>query len=109
MKARIGLAMPALADQPFAHPVQRLRVQVLGRLGSDEFHRRTPPRFSDRLRILKVVLLPLGIGPHVPRRHQPGIVTKRLKLATEVMRTEPGFHADQAWRHLRQSGLHLAA
>src|SRR5580693_4146917 len=30
----------ALADQPFAHPVQRLQVELVGRLGSDEFHRR---------------------------------------------------------------------
>ena len=48
----------------------------------------------------EVVLLSLRVGPHVPRRHQPRIMTKRLKPATEMMRANAGFHADQARRHI---------
>ena len=29
----------ALADQPLQHPMQRLQIELVGRLGSDEFHR----------------------------------------------------------------------
>jgi hypothetical protein len=39
-------------------------------------------RFGDRLGIAIIVLFTLGIGPHVFRRHQPGVVAKRLKFAT---------------------------
>ena len=47
-------------------------------------------------------------GPQVLRRHQSGIVTKRLKLSTEMMRADAGFHADQARRHIGKSCVHLA-
>jgi hypothetical protein len=43
-----------------------------------------------------------------PLRHQPGIVTLCLKFATEMMRADASFHADQAWRHIGKAGLHLA-
>jgi len=39
----------ALPDQLFAHPVQRLQVQLIGRLGGDEFHRRALCCFGDHL------------------------------------------------------------
>ena len=46
-----------------------------------------------------------GFGPLfmrlLLRRHQPGVVVKRLELAAEMMRTDAGFHADQARRHLK--------
>src|SRR5580700_5915178 len=58
--------------------------------------------------LLEVVLLSLRVRPHVLRRHQPGIVTKRLKLAAEMMRANAGLHTDQARRHVGQTGLHLA-
>jgi len=61
-----------------------------------------------RLRITKIVLLSLRVGSHVPRRHQPGIMPKCLKPATEMMRANAGFHADQARRHVRKSCFHLA-
>src|SRR5262245_48924834 len=57
----------------------------------------------------EVVLLALGIGTHVPRRHQPRIVAQRLKLATEMMRSDAGLHADQARWHVGKPCLHLAA
>jgi hypothetical protein len=53
-------------------------------------------RLGDRLRIAEVVLLAFRIGTHVLRRHQPGVVTKHLHLATETMRANAGLHTDQA-------------
>ena len=41
-------------------------------------------------------------------RHQPGIVTKRLKPAAEMMRANAGFRADQARRHIGKPRFHLA-
>lgn len=89
--------------------MQRLQVELVGRLRRYKLHGWALHRLGDRLRITKVVLLPLRIGPHILRRHQPGIMTKRLELATEVMRTNAGFHANQARRHVGQPRLNLAA
>jgi hypothetical protein len=38
----------ALADQPLAHPVQRLQVELVRSLGGDEFHRRALHRLGNR-------------------------------------------------------------
>jgi hypothetical protein len=52
---------------------------------------------------------PLRIRPYILRRHQPGVVAKRLELATEVMCTDTGFHADQARRHIGQPCFDLTS
>jgi hypothetical protein len=67
-----------------------------------------PARLRNRLCITKVVLLSFRIGPHILRRHQPGIVTKRLQLATEMMRADAGLHANQTSWHIGQTRLDLA-
>ena len=76
------------------NPVQGLKVKLIGGLRRYELHRRPLHSLGNRLRIAEVILLSLRVGPHVPRWHQPGIVTKRLKPATEMMRADAGFHAD---------------
>jgi hypothetical protein len=53
---------------------------------------------SNRLGVAIVVLFTLAIRAYVFRRHQSGIVAKRLKLATEVMRPSARLHADEARR-----------
>jgi hypothetical protein len=88
--------------------VQRLQVELLSGLGGDELHRRALNRFGNRLCIAEVVLLSLRIGADVLRRHQSGIVTKRLKPATEIMRADTGLHADQARWHVGKACFHLA-
>ena len=98
----------ALADQPLAHAVQCLQVELIGGLGRHELHRRPAHRLGNRLRVAEVVLLSLRVGPHVLRRHQPGIVTKRLQLTTEMMRANAGLHADQARRHIGKPRVDLA-
>src|ERR1700756_5190129 len=81
----------ALTDQSLAHPMERLQVELVGGLGRNEFHGRTLHRFSDRFGVAIVVLFTFGVRAHVFRRHQPGVVAKRLKLATEMMRTDTGL------------------
>ena len=76
------------------HPMQRLQIELLGGLGRDELHGRTLHRFRDRLGIAIVVLFTFAIRTHVFRRHQPGVMAKRMKVATEMMRADAGFHPD---------------
>src|ERR1019366_4416456 len=46
----------------------------------------------------RVILLPVDIGLHVGRRHQPHGVTKCLELARPMVRRGAGFVTDQTWR-----------
>ena len=86
----------------------RTQVELIGGLRRYELHRWSLHRLGDCLRVAEVVLLSLRVGPYVLRRHQPGIVTKRLQLTTEMMRTNAGFHADQARRHIGEPRFDLA-
>jgi hypothetical protein len=52
---------PALTDKPLAHPVQRLQVELVGRLGCDELHGWALHCLGDGFRIAMVVLLSFGI------------------------------------------------
>ncbi len=54
------------------------------------------PRLGNRLGVAEVVLLSFRVRTHILRRHQPGIVTKRPQLATEMMRPT---HASMPIRH----------
>ena len=101
--------MPVAADQPLTHTVQRLQVELLSSLRSDELHRRALHRLGDRFSVAEVILLSLAVRPHVFRRHQPGIVTKRLEPTAQMMCTDAGFHPDQARRHVGEPRFHLAA
>jgi hypothetical protein len=49
-----------------------------GRADPDELHCWPLRRFGNGFRVSKVVLLALGIRSHIPGRHQPGIVAKRV-------------------------------
>jgi hypothetical protein len=46
-----------LAHQPVTHPVQRLQVELIDRLGGDKSHRRPQHRLGDRFRVAKIILL----------------------------------------------------
>ena len=49
-------------------------------------------------------LLPLDIGLHIARRHQPHPVTERLKLARPMMRSRHSFDTNQArWQPLQKT------
>jgi hypothetical protein len=80
---------------------------LIGGLRDYELHRWPLHRFGDRLCITEVILLAPGIGPHVPRRHQPSVVAKRLKSTTEMMPPDAGLQADQTGWHIGKPGLDL--
>src|SRR5450759_1563138 len=88
--------------------VQRLQVELLGGLCRHEFHGRPLHRLGDCLGIAEVILLPLGIGTNILCWHQPGIVSKAIELAAEMMRADAGFHADQARWHVGKARFYLA-
>ena len=98
-----------LADQSLTHTMQCLQVELIGSLRRHELHRWRLHRLGDRLRVAEVVLLAFRIGPHVLRRHQPSIVPKCFKLATQMMRPNASLHPDQARRHVGKARFHLAA
>jgi hypothetical protein len=99
----------ALTDQSLADAVQCLQVKLSDGLCGDESHRWALHCLGDRLRVAIVVLLTFGIRADVFRRHQPSVVTKRLQLATEMMRADACLHADQAGRQIGEPGFHLTA
>jgi hypothetical protein len=63
--------------------------------------------FRNRLGIAVVVLVTFEERLDVLRRHQTNIVSKRGKLASDVMRSRTCFHADQA--ALGEPALKLSA
>jgi hypothetical protein len=65
-----------LADQAFAHAMQRLQVQLIGCFGGDELHGWALDSFSDCFSIAEIVLLPFTIWFDVLRWHQPCVVAK---------------------------------
>src|SRR6266566_1095705 len=90
----------ALAHQSLTNSMQRLQIELIGGLRRHKLHRWPLHRLGDRLRVAEIVLLSLRIGANVLRRHQPGIVTKALELATEMMCPDASLHPDQAGRHV---------
>jgi hypothetical protein len=72
----------ALADQSLTHTMQRLQVELVGGLRRHKLHRWTLHRLGNRLRVAEIILLPLGIWPHVLRRHQSGIVAESFEFPT---------------------------
>src|SRR4029434_7618892 len=89
--------------------MQCLQVELVGAFGRHELHGWALHRFSNRLGVAIVVLFTLAIRAYVFRRHQSGVVAKRLKLATEVMRATARLHADEARWKVGKPRLHLAA
>jgi hypothetical protein len=83
-----------MTNQPRAHPMQRLQVELLDRLRRHEVHTRTLHRFGDRLGVAEVVLLTPEVRFHVLRRHQPGVMAQRLKPSAQMVRANASLHAD---------------
>ena len=98
-----------LTDQALADAVQGLHVKLVRSLDRNELHGRTLHCLGNCLRIAEVVLLSLAIRPHVLRRHEPCLVSKRLQLAAEMMRADASLHPDQARRQVGKSRLDSAA
>src|SRR4029450_1473850 len=55
-----------------------------------------------------IILLPLDVGLHVSRRHQPHRMPKRLQFARPLMRGRAGLHTNEARRHFLEERQDLA-
>ena len=73
----------ALTDKPLAHPMQRLQVELVGRLGCDELHGWALHRLGDRFRIAVVVLLTFGIRAHAHTLPASGVRHDQVPLACD--------------------------
>jgi hypothetical protein len=89
--------------------MQRLQIELLGRLGGNEAHGRALHGFGDRLRIAEVVLVALQVGSDIAGRHQSRIVAERLEPPAQVVGADAGLHADEAGRQVGELGLELPA
>jgi hypothetical protein len=87
-----------LANKQMTGTVQRQAALLLWRLGRDEPHVRSGDRFTDRLGVSGIVLMPFHIGLHIGRRHQTHTMANRLEFARPMMRRGAGFDTDQARR-----------
>jgi len=97
----------ALRHQPLAHAVQRLQVELRGRLQRHVSDGWPCHRLGDRLRVVEVVLLLAAERAHILGGHQAHVVAKSRNAPAQVMGTDAGLHADQAGRRVGQANLDL--
>jgi len=85
-------------DQPLAHPVQCLQVELIGVLVAANFivGRCTASAVASASR---KTFLPFCYTRAHTSRDQSRIVTVGLQLVAQVMCADTGLHADQARRH----------
>jgi hypothetical protein len=91
----------ALLDVALAHAVQAEDGLLFSALHRNEAHVGTADRFTDRLRIVAVVLQAHAIRRHETRHHDAHAMAQHLELACPLMRPSASLHPDQA---RRQSG-----
>ena len=99
----------ALANEAGAHPMQALKIELLGRLRRDKPHRWPLYGLRNRLGVPEIVLVAFEESLHIFRRHQPGVVAKGDQLPAQMMSANTGLHADQAGRDIGEPPLKLAA
>jgi hypothetical protein len=99
----------APCDEPVAHPVQRLQVQLLVGLDGHEAHVLPRYRLGDGFGIEKVILVRLEKGLHELRRNQPRIMSLPSQRRPKEMRSGTGFHADQGGLEVGGVGQQLRA
>jgi hypothetical protein len=93
----------SLFDEPTAQPVDRLDILTLYRLERHEAHMGTGHRFTGRLGVATVVLVPFGIGLHKQGTDEFDHVPKLLKLPCPILRTPTRRQPNEARRKLRDS------
>src|SRR5262245_34857567 len=89
--------------------MKRQATLLLRCLGLHEPHVRPANGLADRLCVGGIILLPLHVGLHIGRRHEPDLVTKRLQFTRPVMGRGARFNADQARRQLLEERQHITA
>jgi hypothetical protein len=81
-----------------ARAVQHQAALLLASLGRHEPHVGSGDRLANDLGVSRVIHLPLDVGPHIGRRHQPHGVIQSLQFALPMVRQDAGFDTDQTWR-----------
>src|SRR5215470_14756175 len=89
--------------------MKRQTTLLLRCLGLYEPHVRPANGLTDRLCVGGIVLLPLHVGLHISRRHEPDAVAERLKFTRPIMGRGAGLDANQAWRQLLKERQHITA
>ena len=95
-----GLKPPGILAR-FTYAMQRLHLELLGRLRFDEAHRRPGRCLSYRFGIALVVLLCFRIRADKLRQHQPNFMTHAAQQPAEMMRAAACLHCDYAGGQLR--------
>src|SRR5215469_2594083 len=92
-----------IADQPRAHAMQRLQIQLVVSLYRNAASRRALYSLRYRVGVAEVVLVALPKWLRKSRRYLFDFVTKRNQLAGHVMSGHASLDPDQARRHVHQS------
>src|SRR5271169_6395165 len=97
-----------LTDEQMTRAVQHQAALLLGSLGRHEPHVGSGDRLANGLCVSRVILLPLDVGLHIGRRHQPHGMAERPKFTRPMVRRGAGFYTDQTWRQLLEERQHIA-
>ena len=84
-----------LADQARPDPVQRLQIQLLVGLGWNKAGRRPLHGLGYGLSIPEMILMPLPKRLRIRGRNLLHIVAKRGKFASNIVRCQPRFDANE--------------
>ena len=96
-----------LADHLLARPKQHRPRLHIGRLWLDEAHTRTHRRLDDRLRVGRIILLPLAEGLDVDRSDEPDLVAEGRHPTSPVVRRSTGFRGDPTRGKFRHEPFEL--
>jgi hypothetical protein len=90
--------------------VQRLQIELLGRLCRDELHSRAlAPASVIASASRKSFFCPLEYGRTYFAGIRPSVVSEHLQLAAQMMRADASLHADETRRQVGQPCFHLPA
>src|SRR6516165_9080670 len=89
-----------LPHQAVAHTMQRLEIELLVRFRRYAPRGGTLHRFSNRVRIAKVILVGLPERFGVDRRDLPHVVVESAQLPGHIVRSHAHLYPDETWRHI---------
>src|ERR1700745_2774543 len=92
----------AMIDHSLSRPMQCLDVLLRDRLLRDKRDVRLPCSYTDRLRVIAVILLPAHKRFHILRANNFNLMPKRLKFTCPVERARAGLDDNGARINLRQ-------
>jgi len=97
----------AMIDHSLSRPMQRLDVLLLDRLLRDKRDVRLPCSYTDRLRVIAVILLPAHKRLYILGADHLDPMAERLKLMRPVERARAGLDDNGARTNLRQDSKEL--